>query len=270
MRAEANGIAINYIIDGPMDGSGDAPWVTFSTGITNDTTMWDDHVAGLADRYRLLRYDSRGHGGSEATAGPYAFDMLNGDVLGLWDALGIERSHLVGIGLGGMTAMAMALDHPERVSALVAAACRAALTPEYQAIWPPMIETARASGIEAIVVRTASRWFHDGFRAANPETMDKVRAMIRRTSLDGYLGCIAALLTLDLGGRVQDLAMPTLFVSGAEDFLGGPPEVMREIAGSVAGARHVTLPGAGHICNIANAQGFTRALGDFFDSVTEG
>jgi 3-oxoadipate enol-lactonase len=266
MKAEANGIIINYVVDGPED----APWVTFSTGITNDTTMWDDHVAGLADRYRLLRYDSRGHGASQATPPPYTFDQLTGDVLGLWDALGIERSHLVGIGLGGMTAMTIALDHPERVSALVAAACRAALTPEYQAIWPPMVETARGSGIEAIAERTASRWFPDAFREANPETMNKVRAMIRRTSLDGYLGCIAALLTLDLGGRIGDLAVPTLLVSGELDFLGGPPAVMRDLAASVAGARHVTLPDAGHICNIANAPGFTGALGEFFDSVAGG
>lgn len=263
MKAEANGIAIEYVIDGPEG----APWVTFSTGITNDTTMWDDHVAGLAGRYRLLRYDSRGHGGSTATAGAYSFDLLCGDVLGLWDALGIERSHLVGIGLGGMTAMALALDHPGRISGLVAAACRAALTPDYAAIWPPMIETASASGIEAIVEKTASRWFPEGFGAANPETMDKVRAMIRRTSLDGYLGCIAALLTLDLGGRVRDLAVPTLLVSGELDALGGPPEVMREMAQSIAGARHVTLPGAGHICNIACPDGFTRALGEFLESV---
>ncbi len=266
MKAGAGGIAVNHVIDGPEG----APWITFSTGITNDTTMWDDHVDGLADRYRLLRYDSRGHGGSEATQGDYTLDLLVGDILGLWDSLGIERSHLVGIGLGGMTAMKLALDHPKRVSALVPAACRAALTPEYQAIWPPMIETARTRGIEAIVETTASRWFPDAFRDANPATLDKVRAMIRRTSLDGYLGCIAALLTLDLGGRVQDLAMPTLFVSGELDHLGGPPAVMRGLADSVAGARHVTLPGAGHICNIANADGFTRALGEFFDSLRHG
>jgi 3-oxoadipate enol-lactonase len=100
--------------------------------------------------------------------------------------------------------------------------------------------------------------------------MDKVRAMIRRTSLDGYLGCIAALLTLDLGGRVQDLAVPALFVSGELDALGGPPAVMREMAQSIAGARHVTLPGAGHICNIACPDGFTRALGEFLDSLGAG
>ena len=266
MKAEANGIAINYVVDGPEG----APWITFSTGISNDTTMWDYHIDGLADRYRLLRYDSRGHGGSGATANDYTFELLTGDVLGLWDALNIKSSHLVGIGLGGMTAMAMALDHPDRVSALAAVACRAALTPKYEAIWPPMIETARTSGIEAIVERTANRWFPDDFRESNPATMEKVRTMIRRTSLDGYLGCIAALLSLDLGGKIQELAVPSLFVSGAKDLLGGPPEVMQSMADLVPNARHVTLRDAGHICNIANPNSFTQELSEFFDIIGGG
>ena len=266
MKAEANGIAINYVVDGPKG----APWVTFSTGISNDSTMWNDHIVGLSDRYRLLRYDSRGHGGSSATADGYTFELLTGDLLGLWDVLNIKRSRLVGIGLGGMTAMAMALDHPDRVSALVAVACRAALTPEYEAIWPPMIETARTSGIEAIVERTANRWFPDAFRSANPATMEKVRTMIRRTSLDGYLGCIAALLSLDLGGEIQKLAVPSLFVSGAKDLLGGPPEVMQSMADLVPNARHVTLRDAGHICNIANPRSFTQELSEFFDIIGGG
>ena len=266
MKAEANGIAINYVIDGPEG----APWVTFSTGISNDATMLDDHIVGLADRYRLLRYDSRGHGGSGATADGYTFELLTGDLLGLWDVLNIKCSRLVGIGLGGMTAMAMALDHPDRVSALAAVACRAALTPKYEAIWPPMIETARTSGIEAIVERTANRWFPDDFRESNPATMEKVRTMIRRTSLDGYLGCIAALLSLDLGGEIQELAVPSLFVSGAKDHLGGPPEVMQSMADLVPNARHVTLRDAGHICNIANPNSFTQELSEFFDIIGGG
>ena len=108
MRTDANGIKINYEIDGP-DG---APWVTFITGITNDTTMWDDHVTALSQNYRLLRLDSRGHGGSDTTPGPYSFDQLPGDVVGVWDALGVEKSHVVGIGLGGMTTAVLALSHP--------------------------------------------------------------------------------------------------------------------------------------------------------------
>ena len=263
MMIEANGIEIGYRIDGPAG----APWITFSTGIANDVTMWDAHVAALSKDFRLLRYDSRGHGASRATPGPYSFDLLVGDTVGLWDALGIERSHLIGIGLGGMTAMALALDHPARVAGLVPSACRAALTPDYEAIWPPMIETASSHGVEAIVERTAERWFPEAFRMANPGVMDAVRSMIRRTSLDGYLGCIAALLTLDLGGRIADITAPTLFISGALDAIGGPPAMMQAMAEVVPGARHVTLDGAGHICSMANAGAFDAAVGDFLASL---
>lgn len=262
-RIEANGISVSYVVDGPEG----APWVTFVTGITNDTTMWDDHIAALGRDYRLLRLDSRGHGGTEATAPPYSFDQLSGDVIGVWDALGIERSHLVGIGLGGMTTVATALRAPRRVSAIVPTACRVELVPEYQAIWPPMIAKSAAEGIEGIVDITASRWFPEAFRAANPEKMEAVRAMIRRTSLDGYHGCIGALLTVGFGGRMHELRMPALFVSGGLDMIGGPPAVMKELAASVANGQHVSLPDAGHICNIANPRAFESALLDFFASL---
>jgi 3-oxoadipate enol-lactonase len=256
MKTAANGIEIDYRTDG-REG---APWITFITGITNNVSMWDAHVAALARDFRLLRYDSRGHGGTTATAPPYTLDRLAADTVGLWDALGVEKSYLVGIGLGGMTAMTVALARPDRVAGLVPVACRAALTPDYKAIWPPVIEIAGRDGVEGIVERTVERWFPEPFRAAHPDVMDRVRAMIRTTSLDGYLGCIAALLGLDLQHRLGELRLPVLFVSGALDRLGGPPMVMQEMCDLVLGARHVTLPEAGHICTIANPEAFDAAL----------
>lgn len=262
-QALTNGITINYRVDGPEG----APWVTFVTGITNDVTMWDDHVPALSRDYRMLRLDTRGHGASQATPPPYDFDMLTADIAGVWNTLGIRRSHLVGIGLGGMSTLALALRFPDRLSAIVPTACRAELVPEYQAIWPPMIETSTADGIEGIVDITAARWFPEAFREANPEKMQAVRAMIRRTSLDGYHGCIRALLTLGFGDRLGELAMPALFVSGALDTIGGPPGVMADMAAAVQNGQQVTLPDAGHICNIANPRAFEAALLDFFASL---
>lgn len=262
-RVEANGIQINYVVDGPEG----APWVTFITGITNDTTMWDDHVPALSRNFRLLRLDSRGHGGTDATPPPYSFEQLTGDVAGVWDALGIERSHVAGIGLGGMTTMALALRFPRRVSAIVPTACRAELVPEYAGIWPPMLEKSAAEGIEGIVDITASRWFPDTFRAAHPEKMDAVRAMIGRTALDGYHGCIQALLSVDFADRLAEIRVPALFVSGALDAIGGPPDVMRGLAQSVQDGQHIALPGAGHICNIANPGAYDSALLSFFESL---
>ena len=262
MKITGNGIAFNYHIDGPTD----APWVTFTTGISNNISMWDAHIDVLARSYQLLRYDSRGHGESEATDGDYDFGLLVGDTVGLWDALGIDRSYLVGIGLGAMSAIELALAHAGRLRGLVACACRAELTPDYEGIWPPMIETAKNEGIEGIVERTSQRWFPDSFRENNPDVLERVRAMIRTTSLDGYLGCIGALRTLDIGRRVGDIDVPTLFISGALDHLGGPPEIMQSMCDAVANARHVTLADAGHICNIANPEAFTQALLAFLDA----
>ncbi len=107
MKVTSNGISFNCEIDGPEG----APWITFSNSLCTNVTMWDDQVAALKDDFRLLRYDKRGHGGTDAPEGPYSFDMLVDDVVGLWDALDIEKSHFVGLSMGGMTALGLALDH---------------------------------------------------------------------------------------------------------------------------------------------------------------
>ena len=260
---EANGINLSYVVDGPEG----APWVTFVTGITNDTTMWDDHVPTLSRNFRLLRLDSRGHGSSDATPPPYSFEQLTDDVAGVWDELGIERTIVVGIGLGGMTTLALALRFPRRVSAIVPTACRVTLVPEYEAIWPPMIEKSAEKGIQGIVDITASRWFPEDFREDNPEKMESIRAMIHRTSLDGYHGCIQALLSVDFATKLPSIPMPALFVSGALDTIGGPPEVMQEMAQSVQNGQHLSLPAAGHICNVANPGAYDNALLSFFESL---
>jgi 3-oxoadipate enol-lactonase len=225
--------------------------------------MWDQHVPELARTHRVLRFDTRGHGGSQGSPAPYTLDLLVDDIVSLWGALAIERSALAGLGLGGCAAIGVALAHPRRVSALVPVSCRAELVPEYRAIWPPLIDTVRARGIEAIVEPTVERWFSPDFRAANPALIEKVRTMIRRTSLDGYLGCIAALLTLDYGRDLGRLAMPTLFISGEYDRIGAPPPVMEGMAGRVRGARHVVLARATHLSAVCNPTEFVRALSDF-------
>ncbi len=260
-RQSVSGIALNYRIDGPEA----APWVTFTTGIANDLSMWDGHVAALSRTHRLLRFDTRGHGGSDAPPAPYTLDMLIGDIVGLWDGLGIKRSTLVGIGLGGVVSLGLALSHPGRLDALVPVACRAEPSPAYRAIWPPLIDAARAGGIEAIVETTVQRWFPDAFKATNPDVIDQVRVMIRRTSLAGYLGCIAALLEMDYRAKLGTIALPVLFVSGARDSVGAPPDLMQDLAETVLEGRHVSLPDAGHICTIANPGAFNDALAGFLN-----
>ena len=162
--------------------------MTFVTGIANDLTMWDGQVAPLADDFRILRYDFRGHGGSEATAGDYTLPLLIADLLALWDALGVRQTHLVGLGLGGAMIQGLAADHPGRILKLMPCCCRADMTPDFAAMWPKFIEVVKQHGMEGMVEPTVQRWFTADFREANPDIIEGVRRMIRGTNPLGYYG----------------------------------------------------------------------------------
>jgi 3-oxoadipate enol-lactonase len=224
--------------------------------------MWDAQLPALGG-FRVLRYDLRGQGGTQATAGPYSIDSLVDDLVELWDALGVGGSHLAGLGLGGAIVQAAAIEHPDRVASLVPCCCRARMVPEFATLWHGLVETVKTKGFETIVEPTAQRWFSDEFKAANPGVLDDVRKMIRGTSEAGYLGCVGAFLGLDVEDRLGAIRAPTLYVSGAEDRLGGPPALMAGLAAKVPGARHESVPGAAHIANIQNPGGFNRVLAGF-------
>jgi 3-oxoadipate enol-lactonase len=130
-------------------------------------------------------------------------------------------------------------------------------------MWHKLRDTVRQNGLESIVEPTVQRWFSEDFKAAHPEVLEKIRKMIRRTTLEGYLGVTAAFLELDVEDRLHEIRAPTLYVSGAEDKLGGPPDLMKKLAEKVRGARHVSVPNAAHIANIQNPEGFDRVLGEF-------
>lgn len=262
MFAQANGIRMHYTIDGAAD----APWVTFVTGIANDVTLWEGQAKALARAFRILRYDLRGQGESESTPGPYSIESLGRDLLALWGELGIARSHLVGLGLGGSISLGVALEHPSRVDKLAACCCRARMEPDFAAMWHELADAVRQGGVASIVEPTAQRWFSEDFKAANPERLEAVRSMIRATSKNGYLGLVAAFLGLDLEDRIGRIAAPTLFLGGAQDRLGGPQDIMRRLAGKVPGARYVSVPQAAHIANLQNEAEFNRVLLAFLDA----
>ena len=248
-------IRTNYRIDG----SG-ARWVTFVTGIANDLSMWDGQVPALERDFRILRYDLRGHGGSETTAGDYTIDTLVRDLRTLLEARNVRKTSLVGLGLGGALAQAFAIQQPERVERLMPCCCRARMVPDFAAMWHKLRETVQKNGLETIVEPTVQRWFSEDFKAAHPEVLDKIRKIIRGTTQQGYLGVTAAFLGLDVEDRLHAIKAPTLYVSGANDHLGGPPALMQELSEKVAGAQHVSVPNAAHIANIQNPEGFNRVL----------
>jgi 3-oxoadipate enol-lactonase len=261
---DVNGARLNCVIDGVED----KPWITFVTGIANDHTLWDAQIPALSPDYRILRIDSRGHGLSTSSPHPYTLSQLAGDVIDVWDALGIQRSAIAGLGLGGIVVSELALRHGERVSALIPVSCRATMTPQYQGIWPALVETATKGGIPAIADMTISRWFSQEFRDKNPAIMKSVRDAILRTSLDGYLGCIAAILTLGHADRLSSLSMPVLYVSGEFDRVGAPPDIMQVMCNATPGAKHVVLPGATHISTVCNPAVFNKALLELMRTIT--
>ncbi len=245
-----------------VDGHGER-WVTFVTGIANDLGMWDGQVPALERGFKLLRYDLRGHGGTPASAGSYTIDLLVSDLQALLDELQIRKTSVVGLGLGGAIAQAFAIAHPERVEKLMPCCCRARMVPDFASMWHKLRDTVQKNGLESIVEPTAQRWFSDDFKSKNPEVLEKIRKMIRGTTQEGYMGVTAAFLGLDLEDDLGSIEAPTLYVSGAEDKLGGPPALMAGLAAKVKGARHVSVPNAAHIANIQNPEGFNRVLTDF-------
>lgn len=218
----------------------------------------------LGSRYRILRFDMRGHGRSEAPLRPYALADLVGDVVGLWDALGIERSHFVGLSIGGMTGFGLALDHPDRLVSLTACDCRADAPEFFRDMWDQREAIVDKQGLEGIVEPTIHTWFTEAARGRDPALIDRVRAMIRGTSLEGYLGCGDALRRLDYKRRLGEIRTPTLMIVGDAD--GPHPQEMKAMAALIPSARLVEIGPAGHLSNLEQPEAFNAALIGFLNS----
>jgi 3-oxoadipate enol-lactonase len=256
MKVKANGISFNCRVDG-RDG---APWVVFSNSLMTNLSMWDGQVAALKDDFHILRYDHRGHGQTDAPEGRYNFAQLTADVVALLDAFGIARAHFVGLSMGGMTAVALAENHPGRVDRLVPCDCGPASTPQSAQQWEERITLARSGGMEALVEPTIGRWFAPEFVNANKHAVDSVREMIRTTPVNGFIGCAYALSDFDLRPGLAGIRNPVRFLCGSKDAsLAGT----KALNAGVPGSALIEIPEAGHISNIENPAAFTRALREF-------
>ncbi|HUC49700.1 MAG TPA: alpha/beta fold hydrolase [Xanthobacteraceae bacterium] len=257
MKVKANGITINYQIEGPDH----APCLVFSNSLATTIAMWDEQAAALKDKFRVLRYDQRGHGQTEAPAGRYAFDTLLADAVGLLDALSIKTAHFAGLSMGGATALGLAQKHPDRFDRIIVCDSPCQSTPQSSQQWEERILVAKDKGMTALVEPTIVRWFPPETVAKNPPHLDKVRGMIRDTPADGFIGCAAALAAHDYASAVATVKRPVLFMVGEKD--GAAPAAMRKLNEKLPGAHFVELPGAGHISNMDRPAEFTRALRDF-------
>jgi len=255
---EANGITIHYTIEGS------GPWVTLSHSLTTDLSMWDELAVALAPTFTVLRYDTRGHGKSSAPDGAYSFEQLAADVLGLLDALKIEHTHFVGLSMGGMIAQHLALLAPQRLHRLVIASSTSRVPPEAAPLWDERIAIARSQGCAGLVEGTLGRWFTPGFRAARPDLMARIAALIAATPVAGYVGCAEAIRRLHLTDHLPAIAKPTLVVVGADD-PGTPPAASEVIAAGIPGARLEIIPSASHLCCIEQSELLNRLIRAFLE-----
>lgn len=257
----ANGITVHYDLAGPDD----APVLLFANSIGTSFHIWDAMVPALARRWRLLRYDMRGHGLTEATpvgdgGSGYSMDLLADDVLALMDALGIARAHVCGLSIGGMVAQRLAVKAPERVDALVLCDTAGLIGPP--SVWTDRIAAIRARGLPSIAEGVMARWFTQRFRAERPDLVRGYVTMLGRTDRDGYIGCGMAIRDADLRADNARIAARTLVVVGDED-AATPPALARELAESIPGALLAAIPGAAHLPCVEQPAALAAIIDDF-------
>lgn len=259
MKANVNNVALNY----EVSGNPEKPWLTFSNSLATNLHMWDEQEAALSDDFHILRYDKRGHGESEAVPGAYTFDNLIADVVGLWDHLGIEKTHFVGLSIGGMTAQGIMLKYADRLLSVVIANSMGKVAPEFVSAWQDRIDLSRDKGMEPLIQPTMERWFTEGYRNQGTAEAQAIADMIATTSVNGYAGCASAIQNLDyLDSLGQISGIPVLFIAGAQD-AGTPPAGMEAMHNNMPGSEYVLLDPAAHISNVERSADFTQTLSSF-------
>jgi 3-oxoadipate enol-lactonase len=261
MKITANGIDIHYRIEG------NGPWITLSHSLACNLDMWAPQIAPLSRHYKVLRYDIRGHGQSSASSGEYTLDQLADDVKALLDSLGIQRTHWVGLSLGGMIGQTFALKYPAVFQSMVLADTTSRRAPDAAKLWGERISIARERGMAPLVDSTLARWFTESYRNTHKEVVGRIADAIRATPVAGYIGCCQAIAKIDVTGRLKDIRCPTLVIVGEQD-QGTPPAMAREIHENLPGSELQPIPSAAHLSNVEQAEVFNDAVLGFLDRVS--
>lgn len=235
-------VAVPYRIDGPAT----APVVVLSNSIGSTSDMWAPQVPALAERFRVVRYETRGHAGAPVPDGPYSIADLGGDVLALLDLLGIARAHFAGLSLGGMTGMWLGVNAPDRIDRLVLLCTSAMLARDTD--WTARAALVREQGTGAIAEATVGRWFTGDFIGAHPDEAARWRARIADTPSEGYAGCAEAIGAMDLEEDIGAVRAPTLVIAGSRDPATPPSPHAELIADRIPEARLAIVDGA-HLAN---------------------
>jgi len=262
MKAKTSGIQTNY----ELHGKEGAPWLVLGHSLACSLRMWDPQIAALKDRYRILAYDTRGHGGSEATPGAYTLELLADDLASLLGFLKISRAHYCGLSMGGMIGQSFALKYPGTFLSLTLADTTSRYPAEAWPLWQDRIKIAETKGMEPLAQPTLERWFTEPFRKSNAAAVDGIRKLILATPVAGYVGCCHAIPKINLTARLKEIKCPVLVIVGEQD-PGTPPAMAREIHDNAPGSKLVVLPQAAHLANLEQPEGFSRALGDFLRTI---
>ncbi len=245
--------ALRYEVGGPPG----APVLVLGGSLGTTLDMWRPLLAELGDRYRVVRFDHRGHGGSPVPPGPYTVDELGRDVLDLLDLLGVGDTFYCGLSLGGMVGMWLAANAPQRVSRL-ALLCTAAYLPPAEG-WLTRAAQVRSAGTGSIAGAVLSRWFTAPYLAGQPGEVAGYRAMLAGTPAEGYAGCCEAIAAMDLRPVLPRISAGTLVVAGCAD-PATPPALGEQIAAAVPGARFEVVEGAAHLAAVERPRAVARLV----------
>lgn len=248
-------IEVHHIVSGKTEG----PAVVLSNSLGALPSMWDENLAELEEHFRVIRYDTRGHGDSPVPDGPYTIDDLADDVVALLDRLDIAKAHFVGLSLGGMTGMRLAARNPERVDRLVVLCTGAHLTPSQA--WHDRAATVREGGTQAVAEAVVARWYTPAFLEANPDIKAECVQIIGSTPAEGYAGCCEVIAEMDLRDDLPRITAPTLAIAG-EDDPATPPPALAEIAENVQDGRLLVVPQSAHLANAEQPATVTPAIID--------
>ncbi len=253
--AHVNGGHLHYQIEGPAN----APALVLSNSLGTNFSMWDAQIPVISKHFRVLRYDTRGHGQSEVTPGPYSFEQLGRDVLALADETDIGNFSFCGLSMGGVTGMWLGIHGGKRLHKLVL--CSTGAKIGNADTWNARIDAVRKGGTKSIAAGTMERWFTARFREREPQTVERVKKMVESTSTEGFVACCEALREADFRESVKAIHTPSLVISGAQD-PGTPPADGKFLAKQITGSRYVELDAA-HLSNIEQRESFTEELSKF-------
>ena len=250
-----------------VEGREDAPALALVNSLGTDARIWEGVIDRLLPHYRIISYDKRGHGLSDAPSGEYSLGDHVSDLAAVLDHLGIERLALAGVSVGGLIAQGFALAQPERLSALIL--CDTAARIGSKDLWNDRIAAVRSGGMASLADALVERWFSQGYREANRDAIAGWRNMLRRTAADGYAGTCATLRDTDLTEAIAAIDLPTLVVVGEAD-LAATPELVRATAERIAGAQFKIIPGVGHIPSIEQPELLAGLFNTFLSEVGHG